>query len=65
MAFSWIHNAIEYDYKFYDREKSLVAKWLEQTSYGCEIYCHDLEVVSSNPIRIELGMHSTSVLSRT
>ena len=26
-----------------------------------EMYCHDLEVMSSNPSRVELGVHSTSV----
>ena len=30
-----------------------------------EMYCHDLEVMSSNPGRVELGVRSTSVLSRT
>ena len=30
-----------------------------------KMYCHDLEVMSSNPGRVELGMRSTSVLSRT
>ena len=29
------------------------------------LYCHDLEVMSSNPSRVELGVHGTSVLSRT
>ena len=29
------------------------------------VYCHYLEVMSSNPDRVELGVHSTSVLSRT
>ena len=42
-------------------------KWLEQTSQWHEMYCHDLEVMSLNPGRVELGMHasSTSVLSPT
>ena len=30
-----------------------------------EVYCHDLEVVSLNPGRVELGVRSTSVPSRT
>ena len=29
-----------------------------------EVYCHDLEVVSSNPSQVEFGVHSTSVPSR-
>ena len=43
--------------------KSLVAKWLEQASQWHEIYCHHLEVMSSNPGWVELGLRSTSVLS--
>ena len=42
-----------------------MAKWLEQASQWHEMYCHDLEVMSSNPGLVELGVHSTSVLSRT
>ena len=42
-----------------------MAKWLEQASQWHEIYCHDLVVMSLNPIRIELGVRSTSVVSRT
>ena len=45
--------------------RNLMAKWLEQASQWYEVYCHDLEVMSSNPIRIELGVRSTSVLGRT
>ena len=30
-----------------------------------EMYCHDLEVMSSNPSQVELGVCRTSVLSRT
>ena len=45
--------------------KSLMAKWLEQVSQWHEMYCHDLEVMSLNPSRVELGVHSTSALSRT
>ena len=40
-----------------------MAKWLEQASL--EMYCHDLEVMSLNPGRVELGVLSTSVPSRT
>ena len=41
---------------------SLMTKWLEQVSQWHEMYCHDLEVMSSNPGRVECGVHSTSVL---
>ena len=40
-----------------------MAEWLEQTSQWHEMYCHDLEVMSSNPGRVELWVRSTSVLS--
>ena len=36
---------------------------LEQASQWHEMCCHDLEVMSSNPGRVELGLRSTSVLS--
>ena len=42
----------------------LMAEWLEQASQWHEMYFDDLEVMSSNPGRTELGVHSTSVLSR-
>ena len=45
--------------------KSLMAKWLEQVSQWYEMCCHDLEVMSSNPGRVELEVRSTYVLSRT
>ena len=45
--------------------KSLMAKWLEQASQWHEMYRYDLGVMSSNPTRVELGLLSTSVLSRT
>ena len=45
-------------------KKSLMAKWLEQVSQWHEMCCHDLEVMSSNPGWVELGVRSTSVLSR-
>ena len=41
-----------------------MAKWLEQTPQSMGMHCHDLEVMSSNPGWVELGMR-TSVLSRT
>ena len=44
---------------------SVMAEWLEQASQWHEEYCHDLEVVSSNPSRVEIGVHSTSVPSHT
>ena len=42
-----------------------MAKWLEQASQCHEMYCHDLEVMSLNTGQVELGVHSTSVLSCT
>ena len=45
--------------------KSLMAEWLEWASQWHETYCHDLEVKSSNPSWVKLGVHSTSVLSHT
>ena len=42
-----------------------MAEWLEQPSQWHEVYCHDLEAMSSNPGWVELGVRSTSVLSRT
>ena len=47
------------------RDESLMAEWLEQVSQWHEKYCHDLEVMSSNPNWVEPWVHSTSVLSRT
>ena len=38
---------------------------LSKASQSHEVYCHDLEVVSSNPSRVELGVYSTSVPSCT
>ena len=38
-----------------------MAKWLEQAFQWHEMYWHDLEVMSLNPSRIELGVCSTSV----
>ena len=42
-----------------------MAQRLEQVSQWHEMYCHDLEVMSSSPDQAELGVHGTSVLSRT
>ena len=42
-----------------------MAEWLEQASQWHEMYCHDIEVMSSNSSRVELGVCGTSVLSRT
>ena len=36
-----------------------MTKWLKQI-----MYCYDPVVMSSNPSRVELGMHSASKLSR-
>ena len=38
-----------------------MAKWLEQASQWHEVYCHDLEVMGSNPSLVELDVHGTSV----
>ena len=35
-----------------------MVEWIEQASQLHEMYCHDLEVMSSNPSRIERGVHS-------
>ena len=42
-----------------------MAEWLEMASQGHEMNCHDLDVMSSNPGLVELGVRSTSVLSLT
>ena len=42
-------------------KKSLMAEWLQQVSQWPEMHCHDLEVMSSNPGRVKLGVCSTSV----
>ena len=41
-----------------------MAEWLEQASQWHEMYCCDLEVMSSNPSGVKLGAPSTPVLSR-
>ena len=45
--------------------KSLMVKGLEQASQRHEMYCHDLEIISSNPGRVKLGVLGTSVPRRT
>ena len=45
--------------------RSLRAEWLDQASHGHEMYCYDLEVMSSNPSQVDLGVRCTSVRSRT
>ena len=42
-----------------------MAKWLEQASQWHKMHYHDLEVMSSNPGQVEVGVLGTSVLSRT
>ena len=37
--------------------KLLMAKWLEQASQLHEMCCHNLEVMSSNPGWVELGVY--------
>ena len=50
--------------------------WIPRTDGQCAVkvrdgniihgmYCHDLEIMSSNPGRVELGVPSTSAQSRT
>ena len=66
--FWWFMNMV---YLFYtdlwalDYLKSLMAAWLEQASQWHESFCHDLEVMSWNPSRVELGVLGTSVQSCT
>ena len=46
------------------QQNFLMAEWLGWASQGHEnnlMYCHDLEVMGSNPGRAELMVHSTSV----
>ena len=38
-----------------------MAEWLGQTSQGCKMRYHDLDVVGLNPSLVELGVCSTSV----
>ena len=44
--------------------KWLVAQWLKRASQGHEMYCHDVEVVGSNPSQVKLGVHSAFVQVR-
>ena len=37
-----------------------MTKWLGQASHGHEMYCHGLEIMGSNPGRVELGVRSIS-----
>ena len=41
-----------------------MVEWLQQASQWHEMYSHDLEVMISDPSRVDFGMRSTSVLSR-
>ena len=45
--------------------ESLMAQWLDHSPQWHEMYCHDLEVMSSNPGQVKLGADSTSFLSCT
>ena len=38
-----------------------MVEWVELVPQGHEMYFHDLEVMSLNPGRVELGVHSTSI----
>ena len=40
-----------------------MAEWLQQVSQGHEMYCYELEVMSSNPGWVKFGVCITSVLS--
>ena len=40
--------------------KIQLCEWLGWVSQGCEMYCGELEVMGSNPSRVELGVRSTS-----
>ena len=42
-------------------KKSLMAEWLGRASLRYEMYCHDLEVMGSNPGRARLWVRGTSV----
>jgi len=50
---------------WFQQRKSLMAEKLEQASQWHGMYYHDLEVMSSNPGWVEIGVHSTFVISRT
>ena len=38
-----------------------MAEWIGRASQGHTVYCHYLEIMGSNPGRVELGVHSASV----
>ena len=38
-----------------------MVQWLERASQIHEMYCHNQEVMDLNPVRVELGVFSTSV----
>ena len=38
-----------------------MTEWLGWVSHGHEIYRHDLEVMVSNPVQFELGIHNISI----
>ena len=48
-------------------EKSLIAhdQWLRRASQGHEMYCHDMEVMSSDSSWIELRVRSRLLLSKS
>ena len=55
----WCNN--ENDAQLLWTTQSLMAEWLGRASQVYEMYCHDLEVMGSNPSRVELEMRGTSV----
>ena len=65
LEISWSEPEKKSAYYYQVWQKSLMAEWLEQASQWHEMYCYDLEVMSSNPCEVELGVCLTSVLSRT
>ena len=64
--YQWLADGYDLDILTYTLHITEVtmAKWLEQTSQWHEVYCHDLEVMSWNPGWVDLGVRSTSVVSR-
>ena len=51
-----------------DLLKLLMAEWLKQASQWCEMYYHDVMmnmIISSNPGRGEIRVHSTFALNHT
>ena len=43
------------------QKKSLMGEWLGWVSQGYETYCHDMEVMGTNPSLADFELHSTSV----